>query len=92
VVQGGEGLDPGGEELIHQPVIEVQPLLIRLAGALGGDPRPGDREPVGGHPDVLHQGDVFPVAVVVVIADEDEVDVVDMLAPSWSGGVSMILP
>ena len=35
VVQGGEGLDPGREEGIHEAVVEVEAPGVRLAGALG---------------------------------------------------------
>jgi hypothetical protein len=67
VVQGGERLDPGREQLIQQAAVEVEALGVGGAGALGEDPRPGDREAVGGGADVLHQGDVFCVPVVVVV-------------------------
>jgi hypothetical protein len=67
VVQGGEGLDPGLQQRIDQAAVEVEALGVGLAGALGEDPGPGDREPVGGRADVLHQRHVLPVAVVVVV-------------------------
>jgi hypothetical protein len=37
VVQGGEGLDPGLQELVDQAAVEVEALGVGLAGALGED-------------------------------------------------------
>ena len=67
VAQRREGLDAGCEQFVDEAVVEVNPPVVRLAGAVGEDPWPGDREPVGGGTDVLHQRDVFLVSVVVVV-------------------------
>ncbi|GAA0939965.1 hypothetical protein GCM10009559_34700 [Pseudonocardia zijingensis] len=36
VVQRGERFDAGVEELVDQPVVEVESLRVRLAGPVGG--------------------------------------------------------
>ncbi len=69
VVERGERRDARGEQLVHQPVVEVEALRVRLSGAVGEDPRPGDGEPVRRGAQVLHQLHVLLVAVVVVVGD-----------------------
>src|SRR5262249_49689841 len=53
------------------------------AGALGEDPRPGDREAVGGGADRLHQRDVLLIPVVVVVRHIAGVAVLDL---AWRVG------
>src|SRR5690606_14593988 len=61
--------DAGGEQGIHEPVVEVQAFGVHRAGAVGDDPGPGYGEPVGPQPDLPHQLHVVGVAVVVVTGD-----------------------
>jgi hypothetical protein len=42
VVQRHERFDAGGEELVDEPLVEVETLRVRLPSAVGEDPRPGD--------------------------------------------------
>ena len=69
VVEGRDRLDARCEQLVHQPVVERQPRRVDRPGPGGLDPGPGDREAVGVHAEVAHQGDVLPVPVVVVARD-----------------------
>ena len=45
VIQGDAGGDSVREQLVDQPVVEVEPRFVHAAGAVGQHPRPGDREP-----------------------------------------------
>jgi hypothetical protein len=54
---------------VEQPVVEVQPAGVRLAGGVGDDPRPGHRQPVGVDPELRHQRHVLGEPVVVVARD-----------------------
>jgi hypothetical protein len=69
VVEGRDRVDPGLHETVDQPVVEVEARAVRraLSGRLHA--WPGDGEPVRAHPEVLHQGDVVGVPVVVVARD-----------------------
>jgi hypothetical protein len=78
VVQGREGLDADGEQLVDEAAVEVDPFRIRLARAFREDPRPRDREPVRRGADRFEQRDVFPVPVVVVVGDVAVVVVLDV--------------
>ena len=69
VIQSRERLDAVREELVDQPVVEVEALRVRRAGALRKHPRPGDRESIGLDAQRLHQLDVLLVAMVVVVGD-----------------------
>jgi hypothetical protein len=66
VVERDEGGDALGEQLVDQPRVEVEALLVDRTGAAGDDPRPGDREPVGTGADVPDQLEILFPAVVVV--------------------------
>ena len=46
VVERDDRVDALAEQLVGQPVVEVQAAGVDRAGAVGLDPRPGDREPV----------------------------------------------
>ena len=46
VVEGGHGADAALQQPIHQPLVEIQPLLIDAAGARRLHARPGDGEAV----------------------------------------------
>ncbi len=67
VVERGEGLDAVGEQLVDEPVVEVEPLRVRLTVAVGEDARPRDGEAVRLDAERLHQLHVAFVEVIVVI-------------------------
>ena len=69
VIKRGPGLDAFGQQLVDQPVVEVEALRIERAAAVGKDARPGDREAIGAGAHRLHQGDVFLVAMEMVDRD-----------------------
>src|SRR4030095_11255632 len=69
VVERGERCDPRRDQFVHQAVVEVQALEVWLTCPVREDPRPGDGEAVRGRAEVLHQGDVFLVAMVMVVGD-----------------------
>ncbi len=66
VVQRGDRRDPGGQQRVGQPLVEVEPGRVSRARAAGLDPRPADREPVGGDAEVGHQRDVLRPPVIVI--------------------------
>jgi hypothetical protein len=78
VVERGERLDAGRLQLVHETVVEVQALRVRLTGPVREDARPANREAVRGRADVLHQRDVLLVPVVVVVGDVAGVVVRDL--------------
>lgn len=69
VVEGGGGGDPGGQQFVDQPVVEVQTGGVGRTCAVGLDPRPGDGEAVAVHAEATQQSHVLAVAVVVVAGD-----------------------
>ncbi len=68
VVEGQPGDDVGRQQLIDQALIEVHPRRVDGAG-IRPHAGPRRREPVGLQADPLHQGDVVPIAVIVVAGD-----------------------
>ncbi len=66
VVEGRERADPGRQQAVHQPVVEVQAGLVDPVVGERHHARPGDREPVGAEAEPAHQRDVLGPAVVVV--------------------------
>ncbi len=87
VVEGDGGLDPGGQQLVHQAAVEVQAALDGGAAAGRLHPGPGDGEAVGAEAQVLHQRHVVAVAVVVV-----DSDVTGVPAGRLPGGVTEGVP
>ena len=65
VVEHRDRLDARFPEALDEATIEVEAPLERRAGARRLDPRPGDREAVGGNPEVGHDRDVVAVSLVV---------------------------
>src|SRR5213079_2280218 len=61
--------DAGGEELVDEPVVEVEARPVDPPTPFGEDPRPGDREPERVEPQLAHQHDVLAIAVVEVAGD-----------------------
>ncbi len=70
--------DVAFEQPVHQSLVEVEPGLVDLAGAVGEHARPGDREPVGAEPERGHQVQVLLHPVVVVAGDVAVVAAVDL--------------
>ncbi len=69
VIQRREGLDAVRQQLVHEPVVEIEALRVGLPAPLREHPRPRDREPVGLDAQRLHQLHVALVAVIVVRRD-----------------------
>ncbi len=78
VVQRDERLDAGGQELVHEAVVEVEARLVAAAAAVRKDPRPGDREAEGVEPELAHEAHVVRVAVVRIAGDAPAVAVRDL--------------
>ena len=68
VVQRQPRQDVGIQQLVDEPLVEVDALRVERA-AVGTHARPRGREPVGLQPHALHQRDVVAVPVVVVARD-----------------------
>lgn len=66
VEERGHRGDPRGAQLVDEPVVEVQSLVVDPAVPFGQDAGPGDREPVGADAEFGHQRHVLAVAPVVV--------------------------
>jgi hypothetical protein len=66
VVERRVRLDPVREQLVDEPVVEVEAGLVDPARSLREHARPGDREAIGVEPELGHEGHVLAVAVVVV--------------------------
>ena len=78
MVEGDEGFDPGLEQPVGQPVIEIEPGRVDRTPPRGQDARPGNREAVGVEPQLTHQPDVLSPAVVVVAGHVAGVAVLDL--------------
>src|SRR4029453_11276849 len=87
VIERDERLDPVCAQLVGQALVEVDAFRVRRTVTLREDARPGDREAVGVGADVLHQRDVFLVAVIVIVGDVAGVAVLDL-----PGGVRERVP
>ena len=70
--------DPVAEQLVDQPVVEVETCCVDAAPALGQDARPRDREAERVEAELAHQRDVVAVAVVEVARDRPVVAVPDL--------------
>ena len=68
---------PASEQLVDEPVVEVESLAVERSGAVRLDPRPGEGEAVGVDAEGAHQLDVLGGAVVVVAGDGGGVAVLD---------------
>ena len=64
-----ERLDPVPEQLVDEPVVEVEPGRVDAAAAVRQDARPRDREAERVEAELAHQADVVAVAVVEVAGD-----------------------
>ena len=82
VVERREGLDAGGEQLVDQPVVEVEAGRVHAPSSFGENARPGDGEAERVEPELSHERDVLGVAVVRVAGDRAVVPAHD-LARGW---------
>ena len=78
VVERHERLDAGGEQLVDEPVVEVEPGRVHLSAAVREDPGPRDGEPERADAELAHQRDVVAVPVVEVAGDRAAVAVADL--------------
>ena len=69
VVEGGVGRDAALEHAVDEAVVEVEAGVVDLAAAGRHDPRPGDGEAVGRHPERRDEVEVGLPPVVVVARD-----------------------
>ena len=66
VVEADHRLDAAGDEIVNKAVVKGDALVVERAVALRADAAPGDLEAVAVHAQILHQVEIFPVAVVGV--------------------------
>src|SRR5690606_22651894 len=66
VEEGDKGFDAAGQKLIDHVVVKPDRLRIDFSPSPRNEPRPGDGKPEGVVADLLHQTDVFPIAVIKV--------------------------
>ena len=66
MIQRRKGLDAVRQQLIQQPVVEIEALWLWCAGSLREDTRPGNRKTIGLCAQCLHQLNVFPVKMIMV--------------------------
>ncbi len=66
MVEGDDRRDLVREQLVHEPVVEVEAGLVHLPAPLGQDPRPRDGEAEGAGAELAQEGDVLWVAMVEV--------------------------
>ena len=64
-------LDAGGDQIVDQAAVVGEAGRVHLAGALGQDARPGDREAVGVDAELAHQRDVGEILIAVIGVDRD---------------------
>ena len=69
VVQRRERGDARPQQRVHQAVVVREAGLVDRPGAVGHDPRPGDREAVGVDAELFHDPEVFGPPVVVIAGD-----------------------
>ena len=73
-----ERRDPVAEELVDEPVVEVEALRVHRTASARDDPRPRDREAERIDPELAHERDVVAIAVVEVARDRAVVAVPDL--------------
>jgi len=78
VIERRERRDAVGDEVVEEPIVEVEALRIWRAGAVREYPRPRDREPIGSDGERLHRPHVVSISVVVIVGDVAVVVVVDL--------------
>src|SRR5215831_13457329 len=78
VIERRERRDAVGDEVVDEPVVEVEALRIWRAGALRKYPRPRNREPIRSGAERLHRPHVVSISVVVIVGDVAVVVVADL--------------
>src|SRR3974390_3186640 len=78
MIETDPGLDAGQKQFVDEPVIECETQFIRRAASLRQRARPGDRKAISVHAELLHQRDIFAIAVIVVAGDVSGVVVLDL--------------
>jgi hypothetical protein len=68
-MQADPRLDTEPQQLVDQPIVEVESLRIRRTVPLRLHARPGDREPIGTGAELAQQGQIFGPAVIMVTGD-----------------------
>ena len=86
VIERGKGLDAAGLAAIHQPVIEIQALLIQRTDSIRIDTRPGDGEAISFDAELLDQVQIFVKAIVMVAG---HVAIVAIVNPTGHVGESV---
>ena len=66
VVEADHRLNTASDQVVDKAVVEGDTLVVERTVPLRADPAPGDLEAVAVHPQILHQVEIFPVAVVGV--------------------------
>lgn len=66
VVEADHRLDTAGDQIVDKTVVKGDTLVVKIAVTLRADAAPGDLEAVAVHAQILHQVEIFPVAVVGV--------------------------
>src|SRR3954447_5952805 len=79
--------NPRGEQVVDEPVVEVETGLVHPAAAFRENARPGDREAERVEPELAHELDVLRIAVVEVTRDRPGVS-----APNLAGRRAEAIP
>ena len=69
MVQADHRLDAAGDQIVDKTVVKRDAFVVERAVALRADAAPGDLEAVAVHAQILHQVEIFPVAVIGVGRD-----------------------
>ncbi len=69
MIQAKPRFDAGCENGIDEPVVKCESWLIRRTATLRQNPRPGDGKTVGLNAELLHQGNIFGITVVVIASN-----------------------
>src|SRR6516164_1292038 len=78
VIERREWRDAVSDEVVEEPVVEVEALRIWRARALREYARPRNREPIRSESECLHRLHVVPISVIVIIGDVAVVVVADL--------------
>src|SRR6266478_4616357 len=78
MIERRERRDAVGDEVVEEPVVEVEALRIWRAGALREYPRPRNREPIRSGGERLHRLHVVSMSVIVIVGDVAVVVVADL--------------
>ena len=76
--EGAERVDTASEKFIDEAFIKVDTGLVRLAGSVWEDSRPGDREAINLRYDFLEKPHVFFMAMIVVVGGVPRLIAIDL--------------